>query len=311
MHIVFLDSSTVGEVSNLDKLRDFGELKVFPTTTEEEVVDRVKNADIIITNKVVIDSSVIDKAKHLKLICIAATGTNNVDLDYAGEKGIVVRNVIDYSTRSVTQVTFGMLFYLMNKIRYYDDYVKSRSYVESPIFTHMGPPIRELAGKQFGIIGMGNIGKSVAAIAVSFGARIAYYSTTGRNTSVEYTRLGLDELLTGSDIVSIHAPLNDKTYNLIDYNKIASMPPHSILINAGRGGIVKEADLARALDEELIAGAALDVLETEPIKHDNPLLSIRNKDRLLILPHIAWASVEARETLMEKIYQNIEDFLNG
>ncbi|MFC2125961.1 D-2-hydroxyacid dehydrogenase [Bacteroidota bacterium] len=310
MLIVFLDSMTVGEVPNINKFEDFGILNLFPVTLKEEVVERTSNADIIITNKVVIDKKVMDQANRLKLICIAATGTNNVDLEYAKEKGIEVKNVSGYSTESVTQSTFSMLFYLMNKTRYYDDYVKSGEYTHSPIFTHMGPAPGELSGKQFGIIGLGNIGTSVAKVAESFGAKVLYFSTTGKNVSKHYTRMDLDDLLESSDVISIHAPLTDVTYDLINYPKLKIMKPSAILINTGRGGIVNEKDLADALDEELIAGAALDVFEVEPMISENPLLRIRNKDRLLILPHIAWASVESRTILIDMVYDNIKTFLD-
>ncbi len=302
---------TVGEVPNLNKFKEFGFLNLYPVTSKEEVIERTKDADIIITNKVIIDKKVMEHSSRLKLICIAATGTNNVDLKYADEKGIVVKNVDGYSTKSVTQATFSMLFYLLNKTRYYDDYVKCGKYTKSPIFTHMGPAIRELSGKQFGIIGLGNIGKSVAAIAESFGAKVCFFSTTGKNNSTQFHKLSLNDLLQSSDVISIHAPLTDTTQDIIDYSKLKMMKSGAILINTGRGGIVNEMDLARALDEELIAGAALDVLDVEPILDNNPLMKIKNQDRLLILPHIAWASAESRKNLIDMVYKNIKTFLDS
>ncbi|MBS0000305.1 MAG: D-2-hydroxyacid dehydrogenase [Cyclobacteriaceae bacterium] len=309
MKIVFLDCSTVGDLTNIDRLRDFGDLICYDKTAHDERLERTTDADIIITNKVVMDKAVMDNGKNLKLICISATGMNNVDLEYAGRKNIGVMNVGNYSTYSVTQSTFSMLFYLLNHTRYYDDYVKNGEYVKSPIFTHHGRPFYELKNKVFGIIGLGTIGKSVARLAKAFECRVIYYSTSGNNIDPEFRSVDLDELLDVSDIISIHAPLNDRTINLIDYTEIKRMKSSAIMINVGRGGIINESGLARALNEDLILGAAIDVLSQEPISADNPLLRVRNRGKLLITPHIAWASIESRTLLMDKIYENISLFL--
>ena len=312
MKLAILDATTLGEDVNLDIFKDFGYLEIYPiTATKEETIERVKDKNIIITNKVVIDKDVMDNAPNLKLICVAATGYNNIDINYAKQKGIAVTNVAGYSTNSVVQHTFAMLFYLLESLRYYDDYVKSGEYSKSPIFTHIGRPFWEISGKTWGIIGLGTIGKKVAQVAESFGCDVIYYSTSGKNLSQSYPHKALDELLSVSDIVSIHAPLNENTKNLITYDKIKLMKKTAILLNLGRGGIVNEKDLAKAIDEGLIAAAGLDVLEKEPISPDNPLLSIKNKDRLLITPHIAWTSLEARQTLVKEIYLNIEAFIRG
>jgi glycerate dehydrogenase len=309
MKIVFLDKSTVGNVSNLGLLEEFGEVSYYSETSSDQTIERSSDADIIITNKVIIDRKVMDANPGIKLICIAATGMNNVDLEYAAEKGIAVKNVSGYSTQSVTQSTFAMLFTLLNSIPYYDQYVKSGSYSKSPIFTHHGREFTEINGKTFGIIGLGGIGQSVAKVADAFGCKVVYFSTSGKNTNQVYPCLKLDVLLSTSDIVSIHAPLNEKTNNLIDLNKLKTMKPTALLINAGRGNIVNEQDLAYAIDHKIIAGAALDVFEKEPVQADNPLLSVKNKDNLILVPHIAWASLESRETLIKGIYQNIADFV--
>jgi lactate dehydrogenase-like 2-hydroxyacid dehydrogenase len=311
MKIVFLDSSTVGDLKNIDRLKEFGELVCFEQTAHHERLERAADADILITNKVIIDPEIMDGCPNLRLICISATGMNNVDLEYALRKNIRVINVENYSTYSVTQSTFGMLFYLLNHTRYYDEYVKSGKYSKSQIFTHHGRPFHELKNRVFGIIGLGTIGKSVARIATAFQCRVIYYSTSGKNFDREYAGVDLDELLDVSDFISIHAPLNDRTLNLIDYPEICRMKRSAILINAGRGGIINEAGLARALDEDRILGAATDVLSREPVSVDNPLLKIRNKEKLLITPHIAWASVEARTLLMDKVYDNIRTYLDG
>ncbi|WP_457622765.1 D-2-hydroxyacid dehydrogenase [Persephonella sp.] len=311
MKIVFLDAKTVGDDVDLSIFEAFGDFIAYPTTKGSEVFDRVYDADIIITNKVIIDREVIDYARDLKLVCVAATGTNNVDILYAKEKGIAVTNVAGYSTESVVQHTFAMLFYILEQLRYYDDYVRSGQYAESDIFTHLGRPFSEIHGKRWGIIGLGTIGRRVGQVAESFGCDVIYHSTSGVKREERYREYPLDELLRTSDIVSIHAPLNEKTRNLITYDKIRLMKPSAILLNLGRGGIVNEEDLAKALDEGLISGAGLDVLEKEPIDPYNPLLSIKNRDRLLITPHIAWTSIEARKRLIQEIAENIRAFLNG
>ena len=311
MKLVFLDAKTLGDDIQLGIFEQFGDLEIYPTTEPSQLFERVQYADIIITNKVVIDKEAINSARNLKLICVAATGYNNVDVYYAKEKGIAVTNVAGYSTESVVQTTFGMLFYLLMHLRYYDDYVKSGDYAMSDIFTHLGRPFWEIHGKRWGIIGLGTIGRRVAQVAESFGCDVIYYSTSGIEREEKYPKYPLDELLKTSDIVSIHAPLNEKTKNLITIRELGMMKKHALLLNLGRGGIVNEKDLAIALDSDLIGGAGLDVLEKEPIDPDNPLLKIKNKEKLLITPHIAWTSIEARKRLVNEIVENIRAFLNG
>jgi glycerate dehydrogenase len=308
LNIVFLDAKTIGEISNFLVLEKQGKLDIYETTTPEEVVERSKGKEVIITNKVIIDRKVMDQLPELKLICIAATGMNNIDLNYAREKGIRVKNVAGYSTESVVQQTFTMLLYLVNRPYYYDAYVKSGAYSKNDIFTHFGYPFWELDGKRMGIIGFGTIGRRVAQIAQSFGMDVVFYSTTGKNNNINFKRFDLDTLLSTSDIVSIHAPLNEHTRGLITYEKIELMRPCAILLNIGRGGIVSEKDLARALNDNLIGAAAIDVFENEPIKPDNPLLKVMDKEKLLLSPHIAWASIESRQRLIEQIARNIEEF---
>ena len=311
MRIVILDAKTLGDDIDLEIFSQFGDVEIYPTTSPAELYERIEDADIIITNKVVIDRDAINAARNLKLICEAATGYNNIDVLYAKEKGIAVTNVAGYSTESVVQTTFGMLFYLLMHLRYYDDYVKSGEYAKSDIFTHLGRPFWEIHGKRWGIIGLGTIGRRVAEVAESFGCDVIYYSTSGVERPEKYPRYPLDELLKTSDIVSIHAPLNEKTKNLITINELQLMKENAILLNLGRGGIVNEKDLAIALDSDMIGGAGLDVLEKEPIDPENPLLKIKNKEKLLITPHIAWTSIEARKRLVNEIVENIRAFLNG
>lgn len=311
MKIAFLDIKTIGEVPNLKVLEELGQVSFYQTTTPPETLARVQDQDIIITNKVVLNRAVLEQCAQLKLICVAATGTNNIDLTAAEELGIKVKNVVDYSTNSVAQLTFALLLQLINNVPYYDNYVKEKNYAQSEIFTHLGPSFYEISGKRFGIIGLGNIGRKVAAIAAAFGAEVVYYSASGKDYPSEYQRLPLDDFLETADIVSIHAPLNEFTRHLITYSRLKQMKRSALLLNVGRGGIVQETDLAHALNENLIAGAGLDVFESEPVNADNPLLRVNDPDKLVLTPHIAWSSWEARNLLIDKVTQNIRQFLDN
>lgn len=309
--IVFLDDSTIGTVNNIHLISQLGNYIFYPHTKPSQTIERMKDCHIVITNKVVIDKSIIDASSALKLICVAATGMNNVDMEYAAKKGIQVKNVAGYSTDSVAQHTFAMLLQLISKLNFYDKYVKEGSYTESHIFTHYQQPFFELKGKKLGIVGFGSIGRKVASIAEAFGAIVVYYSTTGKNENNEFKRVDFNELLSTCDIISVHCPLNEKTFNIIDENQFKIMKPNAIIINVARGGIINEKALANALDQHLISAAAVDVFTSEPIKNDNPLLNIKSKDHLLLTPHIAWTSLEARHQLVEKISENIKEFLKS
>ena len=310
--IVLLDAETLGEAAGgYYSLTKLGNLTVYQFTPPELRTERIHGKEIVITNKVVINREVMDACPSLKLICVAATGMNNVDLDYAFSKDIAVKNVAGYSTESVVQHTFSMLFYLMNHTRYYDEYVKQGDYASSHLFTHHGKPFPELAGKIFGIIGMGTIGKRVASVASAFGAEVRYHSTSGKNRNAGFRHVSLDELLSASDILSIHCPLNETTQDLIGYEQLRKMKKGALLVNTGRGGIINESDLACALNENLIGGAALDVMQKEPPEKSNPLFHIENPEKLLITPHIAWASIESRERLMQGIAGNIAAYLQN
>ena len=304
--IVFLDTETIGKVDNMKLLSKLGNLETFDNTGPDQVVERCQGKEIVIVNKVQMTEALMKQLPDLKLICVAATGVNNVALNYAENNGIKVKNVAGYSTDSVAQLTFTMLLYLINKPYYYDSYVKSGAYSRSDSFTHHNEPFWELKGKRLGIIGLGTIGRQVARIAESFGMEVIFYSTTGRNNHISYKRFELDDLLKSSDVVSIHAPLNNKTRDLITYEKFKLMRPCAIILNLGRGGIITENDLARALNDNLIGAAGIDVMEQEPINADNPMLKLFDKEKILITPHMAWASKESRELLVEKIARNIE-----
>ena len=304
MKIVFLDAATMGNVS-FEPFEILGEFVSYQTSTPQEARERVKDADVVMINKVLVNKELIDSAPSLKLICVAATGVNNIDVDYAASKGIPVRNVAGYSTDSVAQATFMHILSLAGGAPYFDSSVKSGSYSRSGMFTDPNWNWMELAGKTIGIIGMGNIGKKVAKIAEAFGMNVCYYSTSGTAHCKEYPCLPLEDLLRSSDVVSVHAPLNDRTLNLLGVEQFAMMKPTAYIVNAGRGAIIVEADLAAAVDSGIIAGAGIDVFVQEPIPEDHPYLKMKHPERMRLTPHIAWASVEARTRLVSMMADNV------
>ncbi|MCG2462257.1 D-2-hydroxyacid dehydrogenase [Flavobacteriaceae bacterium F89] len=311
MKIVFLDADTVGEVPNINLLNRLGdEFITYEATSPSNLLERMQGADIVITNKVKIGREAILKNPTLKLICIAATGMDHIDLKTAKENEIQVKNVVGYSTSSVVQLTVALLLSLINQIGYYDSYVKSGQYSKGNSFTHLGKPFWEIKGKVVGIIGLGQIGNEAAKILATFGAKIIYFSTSGLNNSQSYEQVTLDELMRKSDIICVHAPLNERTKNLIAYRELSLLKPTSLIVNVGRGGIINEADLAKAIDANLLAGAAVDVFTTEPLLKDNPLMQVKNTEKLLMTPHIAWSSIEARTTMVAEVAKNIQEFLN-
>lgn len=308
MNIVLLDAKTLGDDLDISALESFGTLTVYQTTSKEETLERIQIADIVITNKVLITANMMEETPRLKLICIAATGINNVDLDAAKFKGIEVKNVAGYSTKSVVQHTFAMALYLLEKMAYYDAIVKDASWTESGLFTDVSRPFYEISGKRWGIIGLGTIGQEVAKIATAFGAEVSYHSTSGKNLHHAYPHQSLEFILKDCDIISIHAPLNDDTYDLINENNLPYIKEDAILLNLGRGGIINETDLAFELDRRTLY-AGVDVLEQEPMTLNNRLNEVKHKERLLITPHMAWASIEARKKLLEGIVENIRVFM--
>lgn len=301
--IVLLDALTFGE-TDLSGFDSLGVVEVHQTTSKEQTQERITNADVIVTNKVVITDANMKECKNLKLICVAATGMNNVDLDAAKARNIEVKNVAGYSTDSVIQHTFSMLFYLMGHSRYYDEVVKDGTYSRSKIFTDVSKPFFEIKGKKWGIIGLGSIGRGVANIAKAFGADVSYYSTSGVNRTEDFQRQNLDALLKTCDIISIHAPLNDKTNNLLDYEKLSLCKDSSVILNLGRGGIINEDAIAKIIDIKNLS-FGIDVLTQEPMKKDHAFFSVKNKENLYVSPHIAWTSIEAREALIASTIENI------
>jgi len=308
MNIVILDRATLGFDVDVSIFSKFGNVTSYDLTKEDETMQRIKNADIVLTNKVVIGKSEMDNANNLKLICITATGMNNVDLEYAKQKNIVVKNVAGYSTSSVIQVAFSMILYFVSKLNYYKNYVDEGNWQKSELFTHIDVPFYELDFKRVGIIGLGEIGRNFAKKAKAFGCEVVYYSTSGKNSNSEYKSVSLDELLKTSDIISVHAPLNNQTTNLLKYENMKNIKDGAILLNLGRGGIINEKDLARIIDEKKIY-CGIDVVSKEPIEANNPLLKVKNKNRLVLTPHIGWASIEARTRLVSMVAKNIEEFL--
>lgn len=305
--IVFLDSDTIGEDISLEPISSLGEFIKYPYTRPEEVFERIKECDVIITNKVVIGKEQIDAAPNLKLICVAATGTNNVDIPYANSKGIPVKNAVGYSTESVVQVTFTILLSLVGQLPYFDNAVKGGNYSKGLSFTDVSKVFWELKGKKYGIIGLGNIGSKVAAIAKAFGMDVVYYATSGVAHSNEYEAVPLERLMRECDVISVHCPLNERTNNLITYKELSMMKKSAYIINLGRGGIINETDLVQALNENLLAGAGVDVFTKEPLETGSPYFCIKDMSKIILTPHIGWASQEARKCLVDKIAENIRN----
>ena len=302
--MVFLDAATMGDVS-FAPLERLGSLLCYDSSTPEEALERVSDCDVLIVNKVRVTPELIDAAHDLKLICETATGVNNIDIEYAAKKGIPVRNVAGYSTPTVAQATFMHILSLVGSAPYFDDAVKSGRYSASGMFTDVSVNWWELAGKTIGIIGMGNIGRKVAQIAEAFGMNVCYFSTSGTSHCKDYPSLPLEKLLAQADIVSVHAPLNERTDALIGEKELAMMKPSAYIVNMGRGGIVVEEALVKAVDEGVIAGAALDVYSVEPLPEDCCYLKARHPERFRFAPHVAWASEEARARLLGMVAENI------
>lgn len=311
MKIVVLERGSLGNDISLDGLNQFGEVVICDNAAMEEVSNLVSDADIVLVNKLPMNEETIGNASNIKLICECATGYNNIDLEYCKKKNITVTNVRNYSTSSVAQHTFALLLSVYERLFYYDQFVKNGTYATTNSFSHIAKGFHELDGKTYGIIGLGNIGRQVAKIATAFGCKVIYYSASNNTYDVPYENVDLETILTTSDILSIHCPLTDKTNKLLTYDNIKKMKKDAVIINVGRGPIICEEDLAKALDEDLIAGAGLDVFEVEPIKADNPLLKVKDQNKLVMVPHIGWGSVEARTRLVKDIEESITAFLAG
>ena len=311
MKIVMLDRNSVGMDMDVSIFERLGEFEAHDVADRESCKKWIKDADVVIFNKSRLDEDMLKDAPGVKLLCVTATGFDNIDLEYAKKKNIEVTNVRNYSTPAVAQHTFALALYVLEKIGYYDNYVKSGAYSNQLGFSNFDEKYNELEGKTWGIIGLGNIGKRVASIAKAFGCRVIFYSASGKNKTKEYERVDLDTLLRESDILSLHCPLTDRTRNLINKEALSKMKPSAILVNVARGPVVNDEDLYEALENGVIAGAGLDVLGVEPMEKTNPLGRIKDSRKLLITPHMAWASVEARTRCLEEVYKNIEAFAKG
>ena len=311
MKISILERDSLGidvDMSAIDKL---GEVTVYAATTVENAVEHIGDADIVIANKLPLNETTLKEAKNLKFVAQTATGTNNVDFVYTNARGIGVANVPSYSTDSVAQHTFSLLLYLVEKMRFFDDYVKNGTYSKSSCFSCLDMIYPEIAGKTWGIIGMGAIGQKVAQIATVFGCKVITYSASGKTYDMPYRQVDFDTLLAESDILSVHAPLNEYTKDLMDYEAFSKMKESAYFINVGRGPIVVEEDLARALEEGQIRAAGLDVMRVEPLPLESPLLKIQDSTKLVITPHTAWATSEARQRCVDVVTENIKAFLRG
>lgn len=305
LKIVYLDAATFGDFS-LEPIAALGELVCYPTTTAEEALERVGDADVLIVNKVRVTEELLTAAPGLKLVCEAATGVNNIDLEACARRGIPVRNVAGYSTDSVAQLTFTQILRMFCDASRYDSYVKSGDYTRSGIFTEVSDPYVELAGKTLGIVGMGAIGQAVARIGSAFGMNVVYYSTSGTGHCTLYPSVGLEELLRISDVVSLHCPLTPATDGLIGEKQLAMMKPSAVIVNMARGGIVAEKPLADALDAGIIASAAVDVYTREPLPADHPYMTMAHPERIHLTPHVGWASREAIVRLIGLVAENIK-----
>ena len=289
----------------MDGIAELGELVCWPESTPEEALERVRDCNVLIVNKVLVTRALLDAAPELRLVCEAATGVNNIDLEACRERNIPVRNVAGYSTDSVVQTTFMHILSLMGNAPYFDNTVKDGTYSKGTLFTDVSRPYIEMKGKRIGIVGMGAIGTGVARVAEAFGMDVVYYSTSGTGHCKEWPSISLGELMSTSDVISIHAPYNERTAGLIGAGELAMMKPSAIIVNMGRGGIVDETALAEVIDNDLIGGAALDVFTKEPLPGDSPLLRTRHPEKLRFTPHTAWASTEALTRLVNCIADNI------
>ena len=311
MKLVVLERNSAGTDIDVSCFEKFGEVTYYPNTVAENTAERVKDADIIISNKAPLNETTLKDAPNVKLICLLATGYDNVDIEYCKSRGIKVANVVNYSTSTVAQHTLLLALMLTEKIAFYDQYVKSGTYSAQDRFSNFDRAFHDLEGRTWGIVGMGTIGRRVAGLAQAFGCKVIFYSASGQSTCTEYERVDLDTLLKESDILSLHCPLSDRTKGLIDKAAFDKMKETAILINVARGPVVDTQALYDALINDRIAAAGLDVLEKEPMAKDNPLGKIQDSTKLIITPHMAWASVESRTRLVEEVYKNIEAFLNG
>jgi glycerate dehydrogenase len=292
-----------------DKLENIGDVKIYENTSYDKIIKRAINAKIVIINKCNFDKHILSALPNLKYICESATGYDNIDLIEARKRGIIVSNVKGYSTTSVVQQVFALIFALTNKSEYYSTQVHSERWTNHDFFTFWDFPIHEISGKTLGLYGFGKIASKVAKIASAFGMNIiANRKNQDKGYGDNVSHVSLNKLFTKSDILSLHAPQTSENTNLINKTTLSMMKSNAILINTARGNMINEKDLRDALDNHIIAGAGLDVLSTEPPRKDNPIIGAKN---CIITPHQAWTSIEARQKLMNGVIENINGFIEG
>ena len=308
MKIVVLDAKTLGEDISVESLSEFGELAVYPSTEQSEVAARVKDADCIVLNKQKINEASIGEAKNLRLVAVTATGYDNIDTAYCKSRGIAVVNIRGYSTDAVTEVTVAMALSLFTHLNEYNRFVKSGDYTASGIANRLVPVYREIAGKTWGIVGYGNIGRRVATVAKALGCRVV---ATARTPKPDVEMLSLQELCRVSDVISLHTPLTNETRGMIGDRELRLMKPTAILINVARGAVMDEEAAVRALLENRLGGLGVDVYSKEPFPADSPYTLLSNCDRACLTPHMAWGAYETRLRVVEEIKENIRAFLRG
>lgn len=312
MKIVIADKDSVGTDMDYSIYDELGEVTYYDDkVTEENAAERLKGANVLVINKSQITDKLLDAAPDLELICEFATGFDNANIPACNRHGVKVANVVNYSTASVAQHTFAMLFYLMENLRHYDEFVKSGEYANQEHFCCLDIPFDELDGKTYGIVGMGNIGRKVAQIATAYGAHVIFYASSGHSDCTDYEQVSFDELLERSDVISLHCPLSDRTRDLFDKRAFEKMKKTAILINVARGTVVVEKDLSDALINGEIAAAGLDVLSPEPMAKDSTLLKIQDSGKLIVTPHLAWASTQARTRCLDEVKKNIVSWMEG
>ena len=308
MNIKVLDAATLGDDLDLSLFGAYGDLTIYTSTSAEEIGLHLQDADVAILNKVKLRREQLESAPKLKLICIAATGFDNVDVDYCRSHGIAVCNVVGYSTQSVAQVTVAMALSLITHLPEYSEAVRDGSYTANGVANRLTPVYHEIAGKTWGIVGFGNIGRQVGAVAKALGCRVLVNKQT---PIADWDCVTLSEICREADIISIHTPLNDSTRNLINAERIAQMKPNAIVINVARGAVADEAALTEAIEQGRLGGLGIDVYSTEPFPEDHPYQRIRRLPNVCLTPHMAWGGYETRVRLMREMAQNIESYLRG
>lgn len=308
MNITVLDAATLGEDISLEELGTVGQLTVYNNTKAEEVADRIKNSNVLITNKLKLNRSNLAYAKNLKLICVTATGYDNIDVEYCRENGIAVCNVVGYSTDSVAQITVTTALYLWSKLGEFNGFVRSGEYSESGVANRLTPVYRELRGKVWGIVGGGNIGMQVLKSAEAFGCRTMVFK---RKAVDGINCVELDTLCREADIISVHLPLSDETRNIIDKTRIGMMKSDAVFVNVARGAVTNEKALCDAVKKGEIGGLGIDVYSVEPFGKDHPFYEIMDLPNVCLTPHMAWGAYEARCRCVDEVLQNIKAFMNN